>query len=90
MTKSFSGLKVKIDNQMLKQGLCECHLSPMGSGGLDGFYFGSSCKFQHMSSDRDNKPYYRVYPDSKFSTYYETCSERRFLAHFKITEVTND
>ena len=70
-------------------GLCVCKLEPMGDNGLEGYVSGVSYKCEHMASDRNGYPYFRVYPCVAFPDYYETCSESTFYEYFEITEASS-
>ena len=66
---------------------CECFYEPRGNHGLEGYSEGIKYRYELIPSGADDKPYYRVWPDSTCCPeYYETCSPRAFKAYFKIND----
>lgn len=65
-------------------GECICITAPMGAQGLEGYVKDGTYKFQKVSPDA-GRPYYRVFPDPNFPTYYETCSSKTFGRYFSVS-----
>ncbi len=66
-------------NKVLETGQCECRIAPMGNNGLEGFDTGEQYKYEHMSADKEGKPYYRLYQDESYST----CGTGTFDKYFE-------
>jgi hypothetical protein len=74
-------------NELLETGTCECIAEPMGESGLEGYNEGDWYIYEHMSEDKNKKPYYRIYNNGEYGIllgYYETCGVNTFKKFFKI------
>ena len=69
-------------NKCLDAFQAKCIYEPRGDAGLEGFQLNKLYDVQHMSEDKNKRPYYRVYVDCGLD-YYETCSKIMFNRHFK-------
>jgi len=58
-----------------------CIAEPRGSHGLEGYGLWQSYRFERCEDSKGR--YCRVYPDSGFPSYYETCAEGVFARYFE-------
>lgn len=63
--------------------LTKCIEEPQGYSGLEGYQKKRLYRAQFMLKDKDNKPYYRMFPDTAYPDYYETCSVQTFHKFFE-------
>lgn len=68
---------------ILKTGLCECIREPRGEHGLEGYQLEQFYRYE-FKRNKEGQEYYKVFPDSMFTSYGETCSRITFKRHFKI------
>lgn len=71
------------DFKMLSNGLCKCIYEPRGDNGLEGYQLENVYKFEEMFGGKQNRKYFRVYPEKHFD-YYETCGKKLFKKYFNV------
>ena len=67
---------------MIDTGVATCVYEPRGDHGLEGFQLNQTYKYAAMETATGK--YYRIYPDTDFPGYYETCSKSAFNKYFEV------